>query len=140
MTDGVVAVFGSAARDFGLDRGLPEEAQTLAEAEQMAAHCGALPSEMLPSFVEVQRLREATLARMALVALRETGGPVVVITGNGHARRDGGAPAYVTLAAPETRIFSLGQSEDGVITGVFDLVQDADPAERPDPCGAFRKS
>jgi uncharacterized iron-regulated protein len=29
-----------------------------------------------------------------------TGGPVVVITGTGHARRDLGAPAKLALAAP----------------------------------------
>jgi hypothetical protein len=78
------------------------------------------------------------LARAALAALDATGGPVVVITGNGHARRDGGAPAYLLTARPDAASFALGQAEAGAIMGQFDAVIDAAPAERPDPCATFR--
>jgi len=139
MTDGVARSFGARAAEFGLDRGLPAAAQAAAEAEQMVAHCDALPRDMLPGFVDIQRLRDATLARAAADALAATGGPVVVITGNGHARRDGGAPAYLMTARPAVLTFALGQSEAGAIVGQFDAVIDAAPAERPDPCAAFRK-
>lgn len=139
MTDGVAASFGAQAGAFGLERALPDAAQAAAEAEQLAAHCDALPPDMLPGFVEIQRLRDATLARAALDALAATGGPVAVITGNGHARRDGGAPAYLRRARPDLVDFALGQSEAGAIIGQFDLVHDAAPVDRPDPCAAFRK-
>jgi uncharacterized iron-regulated protein len=93
---------------------------------------------MLPDMVDVQRLRDAVLARSALLALGETGGPVVVITGNGHARRDWGVPSYLARMAPDVTVFVLGQSEGGrVPEGGFDLVVDADPVDRDDPCAGF---
>jgi uncharacterized iron-regulated protein len=130
-------IFRAAAR-YGLDRALDAEAQIAAQDEQRAAHCDALPEDMLPSMVEVQRLRDAVLAQVAAQALAETGGPVAVILGNGHARLDGGAPEFLARAEPQVRQFSLGQSEDGVVFGQFDRVVDAPAVLREDPCKAFR--
>lgn len=131
--------FGEEAARFGLDRPLPEEMQAAREAMQMAAHCDALPAEMLPMMVDVQRLRDARLAQVALEALAATGGPVAVITGNGHARADWGMPVYLGAAAPDVAVFTLGQSEDGVAPdGTFDAILDAPAVDRPDPCLAFR--
>jgi uncharacterized iron-regulated protein len=141
MEAGPEVSFGAAkVARFGLSVPLSETDQQRREAYQMAAHCDALPAELLPQMVEIQRLRDAMLAEAALRALAETGGPVVVITGNGHARRDWGAPVYLARAAPGLRIFALGQSEAGAIDGSFDAVIDAAPVERPDPCDAFRRS
>ncbi len=124
---------------FDLDAPLPEAQQTDREAMQKAAHCDALPDEMLPMMVSVQRLRDAVLAQAALQALVETGGPVVVITGNGHAREDWGAPYYVRLANPETTVFTLGQGEAGQMPeGGFTSVVDGPAVDRGDPCDAFR--
>ncbi|HBV53508.1 MAG TPA: hypothetical protein DEF12_00550 [Rhodobacteraceae bacterium] len=130
-------IFRAAAR-YGLDRALDAEAQIAAQDEQRAAHCDALPEDMLPSMVEVQRLRDAVLAQVAAQALAETGGPVAVILGNGHARLDGGAPEFLARAEPQVRHFSLGQSEDGAVFGQFDWVVDAPAVLREDPCKAFR--
>jgi uncharacterized iron-regulated protein len=124
---------------FGLDQPLPEAEQTAREADQQANHCNAMPEKMLPVLVDFQRLRDAALAAAADKALAETGGPVAVITGNGHARMDRGLAVYLAKARPEVAIRSLGQSEDGHISGQFDLVLDASSVERPDPCLAFRK-
>jgi uncharacterized iron-regulated protein len=139
MRIGIPRAFGAEAEAYGLTDEL--DAEELAERLnlQMAAHCNALPLELLPGMVDLQRLRDAGLARAALDALAETGGPVAVITGNGHARKDWGMPAYVALVAPEVSLFSLGQSEDGAAPpGGFDLVLDAPGVDRPDPCLAFR--
>ena len=139
MAGDIAEVFGPEAADFGLTEPLPAAEQAAREAAQMAAHCDALPADMLPDMVAIQRLRDATLARAALRAYRETGGPVVVITGNGHARRDWGAPALLARAAPDLDIHALGQGEDGVPPdGVFDALRDAPAPERDDPCDAFR--
>lgn len=140
MVEGVAAWFGAedAAR-FGLDRPLPDDEQAEQEALQMAAHCDALPEEMLPVMVDIQRLRDAALARAAAMALEETGGPVVVIAGNGHARADGGAPVYLARAVPGARIASFGQSEDGRLGGDFDASADSPAVAREDPCAAFAK-
>ena len=137
---GIVESFGAGdARRFGLDRPLPEAERDARLAHQAAAHCNALPEEMLPMMVDIQRLRDAELARAALAARDETGGPVVVITGNGHARRDWGVPVYLAAADPGLRVFALGQSEDGAIAGRFDVTRDAPRVARPDPCAAFAK-
>ncbi len=132
-------VFGAGAARYGLDRPLPEAQQATREAEQMAAHCDALPGDMLPGMVAAQRLRDAVLADAALAALRDTGGPVAVITGSGHARTDYGVPAKLALAAPDVTVLSLGQLERPAgADQPFDLWIVTDAAPREDPCAAFR--
>jgi uncharacterized iron-regulated protein len=128
------------AGPFGLDQPLPPDEQAAREALQAEAHCGALPEEMLPVMVDAQRLRDAALADATLRALQATGGPVVVITGNGHARGDWGVPALLARAAPNVTVFALGQGEDGAdVTGTFSLTLDAPSPERTDPCEAFKQ-
>ena len=139
MELGAADYFGQDARIFGLDAPLREAEQVAREADQMVNHCNAMPAEMLPMLVEFQRLRDATLASAVVQALQATGGPVAVITGNGHARRDRGMPVYLAKARPDLTVLVVGQAEAGQISGLFDLVLDADPIERPDPCLAFQK-
>ena len=139
MQQGVADHFGADAGSYGLRQPLPPAQQQAREAMQMAAHCDALPEEMLPGMVALQRLRDAELARAALRALDETGGPVAVITGNGHARRDWGVPAHIARVRPGAAVFALGQGEAGVVpAGGFDAVLFAAPVARPDPCDSFR--
>ncbi|PWK59340.1 putative iron-regulated protein [Roseicyclus mahoneyensis] len=139
FAEGAAAVFTGDAARFGLEQPLPAEEQEAREAEQLAAHCDALPPEILPGFVEAQRLRDAALAEAALAALAAHGAPVVIITGTGHARRDWGVPAVLAVAAPGTTVFSLGQFEVAPQGDVpFDLWALSDPVDRPDPCAGFR--
>ncbi len=139
FASGAAEAFGDGAADFGLTDPLPEGEQAAREAGQLAAHCDALPTEILPGFVEAQRLRDAVLAQTTLQALEEFGGPVVVITGNGHARRDWGMPALLAQAAPEVTVASLGQFEaEPEDPPPFDAWFVTDPVDRPDPCAAFR--
>jgi len=125
---------------FGLDLPADETEQAAREVLQARAHCDALPEKLLPAMVDAQRLRDMTLADVALRAVSATGGPVVVITGNGHARTDWGVPALLSHAAPEVTVFALGQGEEGVPpSGTFTLTLDAAPAPvRGDPCAAFK--
>ncbi|MEO9516661.1 MAG: ChaN family lipoprotein [Paracoccaceae bacterium] len=130
--------FGPDAAQFGLTNSLDTDQQTTRERMQFEAHCEAMPLEMMGMMVNIQRLRDARLADQALQAVNETGGPVVIITGNGHARSDWGAPAVLSVASDLT-VFALGQSEDGTEPrGTFDLVLDSPGLERSDPCLAFR--
>lgn len=139
MKSEIIQIFGDASDRFGLANPLPADQQSAREALQRAAHCDALPDEMLPAMVNIQRLRDASLAQAALAAFEEIGGPVVIITGNGHARKDWGVPAVLKRAAPEVSVISIGQGEIGQIPeGGFDSVFMAEPVERPDPCLAFR--
>ena len=132
-------VFEGDAERFGLDQPLSAPEQAARETLQAEAHCNALPDDLLPGMVAVQRLRDAELARVAELALQETGGPVVVITGTGHVRRDWGAPAALALAAPQITTVTLGQYEmaapDPALTD-FWIVTDA--VARDDPCAAFQ--
>lgn len=140
MQNGVVAAFRGDANGFGLARPLAAAEQDRRQTLQLAAHCDALPEEMLPMMVDIQRLRDAELAFAALQALEAHGAPVVVITGNGHARQDWGAPVYLRAADATVSFASLGQGEEGTgePAGVFDLVEISPPVDRGDPCDAFR--
>lgn len=136
---GISDIFAGDARQFGLAQPLPDAQQSEREAMQMAAHCDALPERLLPAMVEVQRLRDAELARVTIKAFEETGGPVAVITGNGHARQDWGMPVYLERAAPDLEVHVIGQAEEGSkLDGRFDEVISAKPVDRPDPCAAFQ--
>lgn len=138
LETGLVRAFGEGAATYGLDRPLPAGQQARREALQMAAHCDALPPDMAPGMVAVQRLRNASLARALMRAMAATGGPVAVITGNGHARRDWGVPAVLARVAPGLEILVIGQTEDGApLPGGFDLILSSPAAERPDPCAAL---
>ncbi len=150
--EGAAAVFGEGAARFGLDRALPGAELSARMDQQYEAHCRAMPREMMGGMVEAQRLRDAALAEAALGALRATGGPVVVITGNGHARKDWGAPALLKEAAPEISVLSVGFLEEdegggegggaareGGENPPFDLWVVTEPAPRPDPCAGLRK-
>jgi uncharacterized iron-regulated protein len=139
MTEGAAAAFGPDAARFGLTAPLAPEVQAELEAEQMEAHCNALPPERMAGMVAAQRLRDAAFARAALAALAETGGPVAVIAGSGHARADFGIPALLRLAAPGVSVLALGQVEapaDPVQP--FDQWIVTEPAPREDPCAVFR--
>ena len=142
MSDGAAEVFAAAFEAdpaaFGLDTPLDRDEQHAREALQATAHCDALPETLLPGMVEAQRLRDAALALAALQAHAEHGGPVVVITGTGHARTDWGVPAMLALAAPGLEVFAVGQLESDPGPGApFDLLRVTDPAPRDDPCAAF---
>lgn len=138
MTEGLVVSFGSGAEAYGLTRPLEPEEQKAREEMQMLAHCDALPADILPAMVAIQRLRDAHLAKSALRALELTGGPVVVITGNGHARTDWGMPVYLARVARAVSLVSIGQGEDGVPpAGTFDVIEYTQGIQREDPCAAF---
>lgn len=136
---GAAEAFGEEAARFGLDQPLPEPEQMLRESGQLLAHCGAIPGEALPGMVEAQRVRDGWLARAVLYARAATGGPVVVITGNGHARSDWGVPRMLARAAPDLTVLSIGQyEEEAEVDPPYDYWLVTDRAERPDPCAAFR--
>jgi uncharacterized iron-regulated protein len=138
---------------LGLDRPLPEAADEALRAEIAASHCDMLPEDLLPGMALAQRLRDATMARQLLKA---TGGGkrAVLITGNGHARRDRGVPhALIDQGAKASEIASVLLIEvDPEATVPSDLVvtdPDGKPAadyiwitpsvERPDPCEEMQR-
>ena len=137
MELGVIAAFGPEAAAYGLTP-LSPEVQAQQEAEQAAAHCNALPPEILPRMVDVQRMRDAHFAKAMVQAYDRFGGPVVLITGTGHARTDIGVPAALRHARPDLGVWALGQLESAQADAPFDAVNLTDPIQRPDPCLAFQ--
>jgi len=123
---------------FGLDQPLDPVGQAEREAGQMTAHCDALPEDMASGMVEAQRLRDAALARAIVAAMAEGGGPVVVITGNGHARVDWGVPRMLGRALPGASVVSIGQFETAAPEDPpFDYWIVTATVPRDDPCAAF---
>lgn len=139
FSSGASAVFGPEAATFGLTDALPKAQQDTREAVQFDAHCAAMPREMMGGMVEAQRLRDAHFARTVAAALDTYGAPVVLITGNGHARTDWGVPVYLSTARPDLKVESIGQGEGGAApAGTFDTtLSDAAIPSREDPCAAF---
>jgi len=139
LRDGAAAVFGDAAAQFGLTTPYPSDVQKERETDLLAAHCYAMPTDAMGGMVEAQRLRDAVLAQAALTALRETGGPVAVITGVEHARTDIGVPVLIRQAQPGVTVLSIGQMEqvpNGRPPHHLWIVTDG-VADRGDPCEAF---
>jgi uncharacterized iron-regulated protein len=138
MKDGPIAVFGPEAAAYGLTDPLPPDEQSAREAEQTKAHCNALPPDLLPGMVDVQRLRDAALARAVVQAMADTGGPVAVITGNGHARRDQGLTLPLARVAPDLSVLTIAQFEETApATPPFDLWLVTPTIPRDDPCATL---
>ena len=97
---GVATVLGVDASSYGLTTPQPPENQAAREADQLAAHRDALPAEALPQMVAIQHLWDAVLTRAILRATDETDGPIALITGNGHARKDRGFPTFLSRLRP----------------------------------------
>ena len=100
-------------------------------------HCNLLPREALPGMARAQIARDRALASaIALYAARG----VVLLTGNGHARKDIGVPHWL---APEARTAALSIAfvERGGDEPVadFDAYVVTEAAPRPDQCEALRE-
>lgn len=136
---GAAAVFGPKADTYGLTQALPEAEQTARQEAQFNAHCQAMPLEMMTGMVAAQRLRDAHFARTVIAALDTYGSPIILITGNGHARNDWGVPIYLKRVRPDLTVFSYGQGENDISPpGTYDaLIPDAPAPDRADPCAAF---
>ena len=143
ISEGAQAVFtdhfgAQAAQVWGLDTPLPQAQQTEREDAQARAHCDAMPEDLLPGMVAAQRLRDAVLAQSAMLAHAQTGGPVVVIAGNGHARTDHGVPMKLGRGAPSLDVLAIGQIESEPDTAPpYDLWIVTPAVSRGDPCAAF---
>jgi len=119
--------------------GLPPAPALAAELERDIAdsHCGERPPEkLLAGMVEAQRARDARMAS-------RLSGRTVLITGDGHARRDRGVPLYL----PGADIVSIGfieidpdkKSPRDYLAGLFtaqsfDYLWFTSRAKRDDPC------
>jgi uncharacterized iron-regulated protein len=118
--------------------------------EMRAAHCDApLPEPYLDRQALAQRARDA---HMASRLLEVAGAGAILVTGNGHARRDRGVPMTLARRAPGRRVMSVGifevskgklapgdyAAEFGAETLPFDFVVFTPVTPREDPCEQLR--
>ncbi len=116
---------------------LPAAGRAALESDLLQGHCGQLDAKRVPALVWAQRTRDAAMAQ----SLREAraaggGGPVLLLAGNGHVRRDYGVPLLLAQAEPAARVVSLGFGETGEDTAgaPYDYLWLTAPASREDPC------
>jgi uncharacterized iron-regulated protein len=124
------------------------------KADIVESHCGALPGSAVPAIALAQRIRDAAMAEALAGAAREAGG-AVLLAGNGHVRRDAGAPRYLARSelprgAEDVVAVAFVEAADGEmrapdfprrIAGMqqaFDYVWFTPAVSRPDPCEAMK--
>ncbi len=137
-TDGIDAVFDPPQRAvLGLDDIAPD-LQRAQDYEITLGHCGQLPAAAVPALAQAQIARDAVLAQ-SITPYLERG--VVLLTGNGHARRDIGVPRHLA-AGQQRRLVAIGLLEDdgkaADRAGFFDVAFLTPVQARADPCGSFR--
>lgn len=125
---------------LGLDR-LSADFVAAHEREIQRGHCNLLPEPMLPTLARAQIGRDLVLAQ----SIRpHAGRGVVLLTGNGHVRKDIGVPFWLT-PDERARTISIGVLEAGALPSADALAARYDafvvtaPADRPDPCEELRK-
>jgi len=133
--EGPSAVFTEAERvELALDR----FDDILAKHEQVVqvGHCDMLPTSALPGMARAQIARDAVLAKSLRPYL---GRGVILLTGNGHARRDIGVPRHLA-AEDQPRAWSIGLLEEGneERSRLFDVALVSPAQDRPDPCAALK--
>jgi uncharacterized iron-regulated protein len=133
--EGLGAVFTEAERaELALDR----FDDILAQHEYVVqvGHCNMLPKSALPGLARAQIARDAVLAQSLGPYL---GGGVILLTGNGHARRDIGVPRHLPAAA-QPHAWSIGLLEEGTEerSALFDVAFVSPAQDRPDPCAALQ--
>lgn len=129
-----------------LDRPLPPSAQARLKQRLVDGHCGHLPSGRVDGMIAAQRARDAAMAER----LAEVDGPVVFITGAGHARLDYGVPWYLAQHNPAYQSLSIvfmevvegreaipAYLDDGATA--HHLVWFTRRSSPDDPCEAFRR-
>jgi uncharacterized iron-regulated protein len=139
VREGFGAVFDAPARArLGLDI-LPPALLAAHEREVADGHCGLMPERMLAPMARAQIARDAVLAA-SIEPFAARG--VVLLTGNGHARRDLGVPRWLSDAsrAQSLSIGLLEHTADGTSApdGAFDLRVTTAAASRDDPCASLR--
>jgi uncharacterized iron-regulated protein len=130
--EGLTAVLAAGElRRLGLDA-IDPGLQRAHEDAVNEGHCRLLPATALPGLARAQIARDAVLAA-ALRGHADRG--VVLLTGNGHARRDIGVPRHLSDEQRQ-RTWSIGLLEDGTSerAGAFDVAFHTVAQPRPDPC------
>jgi uncharacterized iron-regulated protein len=139
--EGFGAVFDPAEqRRLGLDR-LSDDLLKAQEEAVDEGHCHQMAEQMLPALARAQIARDAALAQ-AIGPYLQRG--VILLTGNGHVRRDVGVPRFLP-PQQQDRVVSIALLErdvpaDAAPTGAYDVVFRTPVQSRADPCKSLRRT
>ena len=138
--DGVGAAFGPAEQAAMRLQDVPADLLRAQRREVDEGHCHTLPADALEPMARAQVARDATMAAMLQPVLPRG---VVLLAGNGHARRDIGVVRYLS-PADRQRAVSIGLIEDDghapeLPRGAFDAIILTAAQPRPDPCLELQK-
>ena len=132
---------------------LPRALMEALVADIVKSHCDMIPPEVARRMSAAQRLRDAMLADGVRRGFRAQGA-AVLITGNGHARKDRAVPFYLQrhgdvpvplvvwqaeVRAQATRMEELLPEDALPPRKVADVVIGTPKAEREDPCAQFER-
>lgn len=117
--------------------------------EVVEAHCNMLPEQRTQPMILAQRLRDAQMASRLHAEVQDEA-VRVLITGNGHARRDRGVPMYLAgdgkkilavgffeVTEGDVRVEDYGARWEGGLP--FDYVWFTVRFDRADPCAALQR-
>jgi uncharacterized iron-regulated protein len=108
VRNGIETVGAERRAHLGLDRPFPGNAMRDLERAILDGHCGQLSQALVGRMADAQRLRDAVMSD-AVMPYASRG--VLVIAGRGHARRDFGAPFYISARDPKIDVVSVGMFE-----------------------------
>jgi uncharacterized iron-regulated protein len=137
--EGWNAIFdATAVRDLGLES-LPADFRRRHEEAIALGHCNLLPADQLLPRARAQIARDIVMAR-SIRRFFDRG--VVLLTGNGHVRRDIGVPFWLPAGtAHDTTAIGLlerdGESPALEAGANFDAYVVTEPADRTDSCKAL---
>ena len=120
--------------------------------EIVKSHCDMIPEDVARRMSAVQRLRDALLAKGVREGYRRQGG-AVLITGDGHARKDRAVPLYLRRYGDVPAPFVVWQAEarkdakapadvlpeDAEPADLADVIIITPRAQRQDPCEQFAR-
>jgi uncharacterized iron-regulated protein len=139
---GIAGLGDETKRKLALDPPLPAAARESLANEIREGHCGVADDAMVDLMIDVQRVRDATLAD----GLIRAGVPAVLIAGAGHARKSRAVPLYLARRAPERSVVSVAFVEVGLDTPAqaafasdFDFLWFTPRVDDLDPCDRFRE-
>jgi uncharacterized iron-regulated protein len=133
-------VFSAAElKSLRLDQPIPQKMMAAQSQEIVDGHCNFLPLAAVPAMANAQIARDAVMANV-LTPSAQRG--VILFAGNGHARRDIGAAAWLPTA---TKTLTIGMLESAALTSEtvtndsrFDVIEYAAAQPREDPCIALK--
>lgn len=128
---------------------LPSDAAARLEQDIRASHCGHAGAKMVAMMTRIQQHRDMTMATRMLAGLQRHD-RLVLIAGNGHARRDYGVPFYLADAginvAQVLVLASLevqpGRKDPAAYASPghkYDLIWFTRRVDNDDPCEKFKE-